>query len=421
MSILFAQGDEVSVLTSTAGSIGSKKCLDRASQSGAGAFDLFLEQELKHRITLTRLAVSSLIVALAAVVPWSPTSARADEYAVGADLSFLPAAEQGGRAFKDRGVSKPGLEIFKDHGYNWIRLRLFHTPTELPNDLDYTISLAKAAKSQGYKFLLNFHYSDTWADPQKQHIPRAWRDMSHDELEQAVFDYTRDTIAACRDAGVTPDMVQIGNEIIGGMLWPDGQLPKNWDNLADLLKAGIRGVDAGLVDANGQVASRPLIMIHIDRGGDRRATESFFNHCREHGVEYDVIGQSYYPWWHGSLDDLRANLAFMANEYDKDIYLVEVAYNWRRAEYRREPGPYPETPEGQRQFLADVDQAVRATPNGRGKGIFWWEPAVSRGPIASRGMFDEEDNALPVLTVFDSPIHVASPVGSPVASPVTGE
>ncbi|MEX2093904.1 MAG: glycosyl hydrolase 53 family protein [Pirellulales bacterium] len=349
------------------------------------------------------------VLLLFACLGHCPATALADEYAVGADLSFLAQAEQSGRVFTDNGVAKPGLELFKDHGYNWIRLRLFHSPTELPNDLDYTIALANDAKQRGFKFLLNYHYSDTWADPQKQFLPHAWEGMSHDELEQAVFEYTRDTMVAFRAAGVAPDMVQIGNEVIGGMLWPDGRLPKNWENFADLLKAGIRGVDAGLVDADGRVAARPKIMIHIDRGGDRGATESFLNHCRQYGVEYDVIGQSYYPWWHGSLDNLRDNLAFMANEYDKDIMLVEVAYNWRRAEYRDEPGPFPETPAGQRQFLTEVDRIVRATPHGRGKGIFWWEPAVSRGPIASRGMFDDEGNALPVLTVFDEPIRVASP------------
>jgi len=353
-------------------------------------------------------AIASLAV-LVSVFCWSPATLRADEYAVGADLSFLADAEARGVVFKDNGQPKPGLEIFKDHGYNWVRLRLFHSPTELPNDLDYTIALAKSAKQHGFKFLLNYHYSDTWADPQKQFLPRAWEGLSHDELEQAVFEYTRDTIAAFRDAGAMPDMVQIGNEVIGGMLWPDGRLPKNWENFADLLKAGIRGVDAGLVDADGRAAPRPQIMIHIDRGGDRGATESFLNHCRKYEVEYDVIGQSFYPWWHGSLDNLRDNLAFTANEYGKDIILVEVAYNWRRAEYRDEPGPFPETPDGQRQFLADVDRIVRATPHGRGKGIFWWEPAVTRGPIASRGMFDDEGNALPVLTVFDEPIRVASP------------
>ena len=370
---------------------------------------------MTHRMPLFRIRDQARIAALLVALVWFPSSVRADEYAIGADLSFLAQAEGQGVVFKDNGQPKPGLAIFKDHGYNWVRLRIFHTPTQLPNDLNYTLALAKEAKQLGYKFLLDFHYSDTWADPQKQFTPRAWEDMSHDELEEAVFAYTRDTISAFRDAGAMPDMVQIGNEVIGGMLWPDGKLPKNWANFADLLKAGIRGVNAGttnagLADASRVAAPRPKIMIHIDRGGDRGATESFLNHCRKYGVQYDVIGQSYYPWWHGSLDNLRDNLAFMANEYDKDVILVEVAYNWRPAEYRKEPGPFPETPEGQRQFLAEVDRIVRATPHGRGKGVFWWEPAVARSPIASRGMFDHDGNALPVISVFDAPLRVASPV-----------
>jgi arabinogalactan endo-1,4-beta-galactosidase len=226
--------------------------------------------------------------------------------------------------------------------------------------------------------------------------------MSHEELVKAVESYTEETIAAFRDAGAMPDMVQIGNEVIGGMLWPDGRLPRNWDNFADLLQAGIRGVAAGCGDG-----PRPTIMIHIDRGGDLRATRAFFDKCGEYKIEFDVIGQSFYPWWHGSLDDLRENFAFMAERYDKDIILVEAAYNWRPAEYRREPGPFPETPEGQKQFLEELDQVVRSTPNDRGKGIFWWEPAVPQSPIASRGMFDGSGNALPVITVFD---RLARPV-----------
>lgn len=330
--------------------------------------------------------------------------AVADEYAIGADLSFLAHAEQNGRVFKDGGQPKPGLRIFKDHGYNWIRLRLFHTPTQLPNDLEYTIAQAKAAKELGFKFLLNYHYSDTWADPQKQYVPQAWEGLSHEQLVEAVADYTRDTIAACRDAGVMPDMVQIGNEVSGGMLWPDGRLPRNWGNFADLFKAGIRGVEAGRGDA-----PRPTIMMHIDRGGNGRATKAFFDKCKEFGIQYDVIGQSFYPWWHGSLDELRENMAFMAEEYDKDIFLVEVAYNWRPAEYRDEPGPFAESPEGQKQFLREVNRIVRDTPHNRGKGIFWWEPAVLPSPIASRGMFDNSGNALPVITVFDE--HVDGPKG----------
>jgi arabinogalactan endo-1,4-beta-galactosidase len=325
------------------------------------------------------------------------------DYAIGADVSFLPHAEQQGIQFKDDGQVKPGLQILKDHGYNWVRLRLFHTPTRLPNDLDYTIAAAKQAKALGFKVLLNFHYSDAWADPGKQFLPKAWEGKSHEELVTAVHDYTRNVIAAFREAGVMPEMVQPENEVINGMMWPDGRLPQNWTQFAELTKSAIRGVEAGRGDAG-----KPLIMVHIDRGGDRRSTQDFYDHCRDLGVEYDVIGQSYYPWWHGSLDDLRENLAFMANEYQKPIIVVEAAYNWRRAEYRDQPGPFPETPEGQREFLREVDAAVRATPRGLGAGIFWWEPAVPPQPIAGRGMFDDEHNALPVITVFDAAVADAS-------------
>ncbi len=320
---------------------------------------------------------------------------RASEYAVGADLSFLKQAEAQGKMFKDQGVAKPGLEIFKDHGYNWIRLRLFHTPTELPNNLEYTIALAKDAKKLGFHFLLDYHYSDTWADPGKQFLPKAWEGMTHAQLVNAVFEYTKQTISAFREAGVLPDMVQIGNEVINGMIWPDGRLPDNWDNFADLVKAGIAGVEVGKGDA-----VRPRIMIHIDQGANKFKTKWFFDKLNTYQIHYDVIGQSYYPWWHGSLNDLRENMVFMALEYKKDIIVVEAAYNWRSAEYTRRPGPFPETPEGQKDFLEQVNRVVQETPNGLGKGVFWWEPAVA-GPLGSRGFFDETGNALPVMSVFD--------------------
>ncbi|OHB77454.1 MAG: arabinogalactan endo-1,4-beta-galactosidase [Planctomycetes bacterium RBG_16_55_9] len=325
---------------------------------------------------------------------WTPHSVRALDYAVGADLSFLKQAEDRGTLFKDSNEVKPGLQIFRDHGYNWIRLRLFHTPTRLPNNLEYTIALAQQAKKLGFKFLLNYHYSDTWADPGKQYIPKAWEGKSHDELVKAVFEYTRDTIIAFREAGVMPEMVQPGNEIINGMLWPDGKLPDHWDNFAELMKAGIDGVDAGRGNAN-----RPLIMIHIDRGGDKERTKAFFDKWNSYGIGYDIIGQSYYPWWHGSLLDLRENLIFMANEYQKDIILVEVAYNCEPAEYRNKLASFPETPEGQRKFLDEVHRIVLDTPDNRGKGVFWWEPATGRG--GHRTMFDKDGNAMPVITVFD--------------------
>lgn len=210
---------------------------------------------------------------------------------------------------------------------------------------EYTVALAQEAKKLGFKFLLNYHYSDTWADPGKQYLPKAWEGKSQEELADAVFEYTWDTVAAFRDAGVMPEMVQPGNEVINGMHWPDGKLPHNWDNF------------------------------------------------------YDIIGQSYYPWWHGALLDLRENLIFMANEYHKDIILVEVAYNCEPAEYRDRPGPFPETPEGQRQFLDEVHRLVLNTPHNRGRGVFWWEPATARG--GRRTMFDRNGQALPVITVFN--------------------
>lgn len=335
------------------------------------------------------LITSFLIISLAL-----SSMSYGQTYAVGADLSFLRQAEANGFTFKENGKAKPGLEIFKEHGYNWIRLRLFHTPTELPNSLEYTIALAKEAKKLGYKFLLDYHYSDTWADPQKQFIPKAWEGKSHVQLVDAVFEYTRTTLMAFREAGVYPEMVQVGNEISNGILWPDGKLPENWDNFADLLKAGVHGVYASC-----DKQTCPRIMIHIDKGGDKQFTKYFFDKLNGYDIRYDVIGQSYYPWWHGSLLDLRECLNFTATEYKKDIMVVEAAYNWTPTEYVGKAAPFPESPEGQRQFLDEVNRIVLAVPDNRGIGVFWWEPAVARH--GSRSYFDEKGNVLPVITVFD--------------------
>ena len=321
-------------------------------------------------------------------------NSQAQGYAIGADLSFMKQAEDSGFVFKENGKAKPCIQIFKDHGYNWIRLRLFHTPTKLPNSLAYTITIAKQAKKHSLKFLLDYHYSDTWADPGKQYLPKAWEGKSQAELVQAVFEYTRNTMIAFRDSAVFPDMVQIGNEISNGMLWPNGKLPENWNNLAELVKAGINGVYASC--GNNPC---PQIMIHIDKGGDKNFTKYFFDKINSYGIRYDVIGQSYYPWWHGTLLDLRECLNFTAHEYKKDIIVVEAAYNWTPTEYIGKNAPFEESPQGQKQFLEEVNNIVMNIPDNRGIGIFWWEPAVSRR--GSRSFFDEQGNALPVITVFD--------------------
>lgn len=368
---------------------------------------------MTDRVLSKLVYVSALLLSFTGL-SGSRALASDSEYVVGADLSFLKSIEERGVEFKDGGTEKPALKIFRDSGFNWVRLRLFHSPDRLPNDLEYTIALAKEAKKMGYKFLLDYHYSDTWADPHKQYIPAAWEGQSQEELVDSVRAYTQETMTAFREAGAWPDMVQPGNEVIDGMMWPNGQLSREggWDRFADFTRAAIEGIEAATV---GDVQP-PKIMIHIDRGGDRERTQWFFDRFNSYGIDYDVIGQSYYPWWHGTLAELKANLAYMAEAYKKDIIVVEAAYHWRESdEWKREDAvradakEYPQTPEGQKQFWLDVDAAVRATPGGRGKGVMWWEPAVGgHGGIGMRGMFDEEGNALPAVGAIQARLREES-------------
>ena len=319
------------------------------------------------------------------------------DYAFGADISFLPQIESGGKKFKDASVEKPGLQILQDHGYNWVRLRTCVEPVSnnLPNTLAYTIKLAKEAKARGLKVLLDFHYSNGWADPTKEPTPAAWREFGPNQLVDQIFTYTHDTIAAMRDAEALPDVVQIGNEISNGFCWPVGKLPEHWDALAAMIYAGINGVDA----ARGNFR-RPRILLHVDHGGDLLNCRNFFDHIRAYGIPYDMIGLSFYPWSHGTLVDLRANLAFLATEYEKDLMVVETgAYYAPSRFFKESPPPFPETPEGQKQWLQAVNEVVLATPHNRGRGVFWWEPAASGG-LVTRGYFDSEGNGQPILEAF---------------------
>jgi arabinogalactan endo-1,4-beta-galactosidase len=315
---------------------------------------------------------------------------------VGADLSFLKQVEEEeGVRFRDGGVVKPGLDIFRDHGYDWIRLRLFHTPDRLPNDLEYTLALAREAKEKGYRFLLDFHYADHWADPQQQWSPAAWDTTSIDATADSLFAYTRDAIAAFREAGAMPEMVQIGNELRNGMVWPLGRLPDQWDNFARLFKAGLDGIDAGR-----GTAPRPLIMLHYDNGADAGGAKAFYDRFHGYGIPYDVIGLSYYPWWHGSLVELRDTFLSVLEHYPtKDVILVETGY--RPWEYRNRgtPGPFPDDAPGgpRRAFLEAVNDVLLSLDSRRVKGIFWWEPATG----CDSDFFDAECDARPVMTVFD--------------------
>ena len=336
----------------------------------------------------------------------SPPKRTLPGFIAGADLSLLPVMEKQGVVYKDAGNSVDALKIFRSHGFNCVRLRLWAHPSQtgvMVNDLPYTIALGKRVKQAGFLLLLDIHYSDTWADPGKQFKPVAWNNLSTDQLIGQVHDYTRDVVVAMRKAGTMPDIVQIGNEIVGGMLWPDG---KDWGpghdfkTLGLLLKAGIQGADDGA-----SPLAAPLIMIHIDRGGDWGGTQWFFDGINAQGVNYDIIGESFYPKLHGPISALKETLQNAAARYHKPIIVVETAYP-----YRDDPPTkgltYPVTPDGQRQYVQDLIAAVKNTPDGLGLGVCYWEPewlpTKLAGAWSSTALFDDNGNALPGLDAFNS-------------------
>lgn len=331
---------------------------------------------------------------------------------VGGDISLLDKIEQYGGKYYEGGVEKDALEIFQNNGFNYGRVRLFHTPDlEGPvcNSLEYTLQLSKRIKQSGMKLLLNFHYSDTWADPGKQFIPEAWETLDFDTLKDSVYQYTLNVIRRFDQEGILPDMVQVGNEINHGMLWPEGQIYKegqaaDWEHFCELLKAGIKGVEDAVPGAEIQV------MVHSASGGNRNTTEHFFGNISQHGVQFDIIGQSYYPWWHGSFQDMRENIEFMSSAYDQDIIYVETAYFWKgnysdRGDFKDQQ-PYPCSRQGQFDFLQQLCEILNKYP--QVKGVFYWYPeSVDCDAEAglfywTRSLFDEQGNALPGLGAFNS-------------------
>jgi arabinogalactan endo-1,4-beta-galactosidase len=321
----------------------------------------------------------------------------------GGDISLLPLEEQHGLIYKDHGVPRDALAIFKDSGYNCMRLRLWVHPSGegiFVNDLPYTVALGRRIKKAGFRLILDIHYSDTWADPGKQGKPAAWAALPFDKLTTTVHDYTRDVVEQMRKGGAMPDIIQIGNEITGGMLWPDG---KDWGpghdfvNLSKLLKAGI----AGVFDASKGVA-RPLIMIHIDKGGDWGGTKWFFDGIIAQGVDFDIIGESFCPFFQGPLSQLKNTLTQAADRYHKPIIVAETGYAYEDDGRGPHDGvTYPKTPDGQKQFLMDLMATVRATPDGLGRGIIYWAPewvpGDGIGGWDGTTLFDESGNALPGL------------------------
>lgn len=355
----------------------------------------------------------ALLAALAACSPGMSAPEQRDTLALrGADISALERIEQAGGVFRD-GPPGTAIAILRAHGSNTFRLRLFVNPNHdevQVNDLEYTVRLAKRVKASGATLLLDLHYSDTWADPGNQATPAAWAALDFDALEQRVETWSGEVMTRLRQEGALPGIVQVGNEIDGGMLWPLGRVggvndtPAQWDRLARLLKAAIRGVRAALGPAE------PVkILLHYSGGGNLGGTQWFFDHIGQYGVPYDLIGLSYYPWWHGTLAGLRANLLATATRYGRDVMVVETAYPWRIGGWEtmapdRTAMTWAVSPAGQSEFLRDVLAAVAGVPDGHGAGVIWWYPESI--PVnglfvwggGSLALFDTGGNLLPAAS-----------------------
>ena len=307
---------------------------------------------------------------------------------VGGDISMLPKYEQAGVVYKDKNGNTVSdvIAFFKQEGMNSMRVRLFVDPSKdsdkaVCQDLDYVKSLGKRIKDAGMQFMLDFHYSDTWADPGKQWTPNAWKNLNDADLANKVYEYTKDCLQQLKNAGAEPDMIQTGNEISYGMLWGTqaavgnnqtnrcftNSSTANWNRFFNLLKK------AGL--ACREVCPNAKIILHSERTPKPGVLTDFFDRMKNNAIDYDIIGLSYYPDHHGNLATLETALNTLESKaYGKDIMIVETGYSyaWAIGTEFNYTATYPYTEEGQRRFTADLITKLNAHTSV--KGLFWWWP-----------------------------------------------
>ena len=311
----------------------------------------------------------------------------AAKHYVGGDISLLPDYEAAKAKYFDQN-GKPisdVLSFLHEEGMNAMRVRLFVNPGDFPNndpnakqDLDYIIPLCQRIKNQGFDLMLDFHYSDTWADPVKQWTPLAWQGLSNTELYQKIYDYTKETLETLKENGVVPDFIQTGNEISYGMLWgasnaPSSDLKKvysnsetNWSYFSTLLKKAIQACnevcpDAKIVLHNERVAKPEMLLYFYEQ-----LTNSKYN------VKYDIIGLSYYPYFHGPMTVLDKALTVLETNFpDKEIMVVETGYSYAwEVPGTDQPVDYPYSNNGQNEFAEDLVKTLEAHVNCT--GLFWW-------------------------------------------------
>lgn len=335
----------------------------------------------------------------------------------GADISSLAKSEAKGGIYRNSaGTAGDAIALMKNGGVNYARLKVWVNPQDGYNNKTRVLAMAKRIKAAGMKLLIDFHYSDTWADPGKQNKPAAWANHTINQLYTDVYDHTLDVCNALKAQGTTPDMVQVGNEINGGMLWPEGST-SNWAQLAGLLKSGVNAVKT--------CSSTTRIMLHLAEGGNNAGARAWFDQAVARGVPFDVIGLSHYTYWHGSLASLQANLYDLSSRYNKDVLVAETAYPFTLSSddsfeniintTAELTAGYSATPADQARMLRDTLTVVRAVP--RALGVFYWEApwtavtgngwdpadASSGNGWDNQALFDFSDRELPALREFLNP------------------
>lgn len=351
----------------------------------------------------------------------NPVHGLPEDFIRGVDLSEVPwIIEIGGKYFDVNGFEKDILDILAENGVNWIRLRVWNDPRDEQGrpygggncDLYRITSFAAKAKSKGFKLFIDFHYSDWWADPSKQNKPKEWVNLTFDELVVAVYNWTYNSLKYMKNNGALPDMVQIGNEVNYGILWPEGRA-ENWTQFTDLMKSAIkavREVDPGI-----------KVVVHL-AGVKSDFYKNFLTRLIDSGIDFDIVGVSFYPYWHGTMDEFRKLVNMLAGSFNKGIVVAETAYAWTLQDADGHPnlfgsrdqevrGGYLASIQGQASFIRDIIEALYVEGGVKALGVFYWGacwiPYPGAGwktgegnPWENQALFDFNGRALPSLKVF---------------------
>lgn len=295
------------------------------------------------------------------------TSVFAQEpFWLGADISGTTALEaHGGQLFNAQGEKRENTQLMKDYGLNAVRLRVWVNPKDGFCNKEDVLVMAKRAKAHDMAIMIDFHYSDWWADPAKQNIPEAWKELDYKQMKKALAKHTRETLQLLKDNDIDVKWVQVGNETTHGFLWDMGRAEKNMKQYAGLSDAGYAAVK--------KVYPKAICIVHLDGGCDIKRYHFIFNGLKQYKSRYDMIGLSVYPYWdieagltksdQETLDKAIANICQLYQEYGKELMIVETGYN-------------ADEPEKGKKFLSDLIEASVNQTEGHCKGVFYWAPEL---------------------------------------------